>query len=220
MSNRWLARTPWARQRPALVHVVVAAAVGVVAAVVSAPWLPVALAPLIGWDVAAVTYLALTWTAVGRMDAEQTAQHARSEDPSRPGADLVLLGASTVSLLAVGVVLVGAADLHGAAKLGQILLGTASVVVSWFVVHTTYMLRYATIYLTGQGGVDFKQDDPPRYADFAYLSFTIGMTFQVSDTDLTTSSIRSTALRHALVSYLFGAVVIASAINLIVSLGQ
>jgi uncharacterized membrane protein len=76
------------------------------------------------------------------------------------------------------------------------------------------------MYFTGHdGGIDFNQTTPPRYLDFAYLAFTIGMTFQVSDTDLKTPAIRATALRHALLSYLFGAVVLASTINLIAGLG-
>jgi len=69
-------------------------------------------------------------------------------------------------------------------------------------------------------GSTFNQDTPPRYLDFAYLAFTIGMTFQVSDTDLETPSIRTTALRHALLSYLFGAVILATTINLISGLGS
>ena len=67
-------------------------------------------------------------------------------------------------------------------------------------------------------GVDFNQDAPPRYTDFAYLGFTIGMTFQVSDTELTAPEVRVTALRHALLSYLFGAVILAATINLVAGL--
>lgn len=66
---------------------------------------------------------------------------------------------------------------------------------------------------------NFNQNISPRYLDFAYLAFTLGMTFQVSDTDLETTAIRATALRHALLSYLFGAVILAATINLIAGLG-
>jgi uncharacterized membrane protein len=68
------------------------------------------------------------------------------------------------------------------------------------------------------GGIDFNESDQPRYTDFAYVSFTIGMTFQVSDTDLRTKEIRTTALQHALLSYVFGAMIIATTINLIAGL--
>jgi len=76
------------------------------------------------------------------------------------------------------------------------------------------------LYYTGpDGGVSFNQSEAPRYADFAYLAFTIGMTFQVSDTDLQTLAIRATVLRHALLSYLFGAVILATTVNLVAGLG-
>ena len=76
--------------------------------------------------------------------------------------------------------------------------------------------RYARLYHLGpNGGIDFNQHAPPRYSDFAYLAFTIGMTFQVSDTNLQTAEIRATALRHALLSYLLGAVILATTINLV-----
>jgi uncharacterized membrane protein len=85
----------------------------------------------------------------------------------------------------------------------------ASVVLSWTVVHN------ARLYYTGpNGGINFNQQAPPCYSDFAYLAFTIGMTFQVSDTDLQTAEIRATALRQALLSYLLGAVILATTINL------
>jgi uncharacterized membrane protein len=99
-------------------------------------------------------------------------------------------------------------------------LGVGSVGLSWFTVHTLFTLRYARLYYTGEdGGVSFNQDAPPRYLDFAYLAFTIGMTFQVSDTELQSPAIRHSALRHALLSYLFGAVILATTINLIAGLG-
>jgi len=94
------------------------------------------------------------------------------------------------------------------------------VAVSWLVVHTLFTLRYARLYHSTGGGVDFNQDDPPRYLDFAYLAFTIGMTFQVSDTNLTSPAIRAAALRHALLSYLFGAVILATSVNFIVNLSN
>jgi len=100
-------------------------------------------------------------------------------------------------------------------------LSLASVALAWATVHTLFTTRYARLYYTGpDGGIDFNEADPPRYADFAYVAFTIGMTFQVSDTDLRTDEIRRTALRHALLSYVFGVVVIATTINLVAGLGR
>jgi uncharacterized membrane protein len=88
-------------------------------------------------------------------------------------------------------------------------------------VHTVFTLRYANLYYSGKaGGIDFNQPDLPTYTDFAYLAFTIGMTFQVSDTSLRSGIIRRTALRHALLSYLFGTGILATTINLVASLSS
>lgn len=80
-----------------------------------------------------------------------------------------------------------------------------------------YTARYARLYYldAGAGGIDFNQQDPPAYRDFFYFSYNLGMTYQVSDTNVSNSQIRAVALRHCLLSYLFGAVVIASTINLV-----
>ena len=176
--------------------------------------------PLVGWDAAALSWLILLWRRLWRLDADATARLAVHEDPNRAMRDALLLAACVASLLAVGVVLttahaVGAGpplDAYGG-------LGVLSVVLSWFVVHTLFTARYARLYYGGEpGGVNFHQDERPCYADFAYLSFTIGMTFQVSDTILTTDAIRYAALRQALLSYVLGAIVLATAINLIAGL--
>ncbi len=152
------------------------------------------------------------------MDASQTARYATREDPTiRVSHSLVLL-ASIASLAGVALILVDATK--GDTVLAPS-LAVASVAASWFLVHTLFTLQYAGLYYQGpDGGVDFNDDKKPAYGEFAYLAFTIGMTYQVSDTDLTTISIRRTALRHALVSYLLGAVVLASTINLVVGLAK
>jgi uncharacterized membrane protein len=175
-------------------------------------------APLIGWDILAVVYCGLVWSTVWVLDPESTASHANREDPSRDLADLVLLCAAVASLIAVGVVLFGAS---GNLKYIEAGLAVVSVFVSWTLVHTVFTLKYARLYYSGTpGGIDFNDAGPPDYADFAYLSFTIGMTFQVSDTDIGSKQIRRTALRHAWLSFPLDAVIIATAINLVSGLAK
>jgi uncharacterized membrane protein len=111
--------------------------------------------------------------------------------------------------------------MQGIAEALHVGLGLASVILSWALVHTIFTLRYAHLYYDGpDGGIDFNGSGPPDYADFAYLAFTIGMTFQVSDTALRAAVIRRTALRHGLLSYLFGTGVLATSINVIASLSS
>ena len=174
---------------------------------------------LMGWDLAAVIYLVMVWAAVYRMDAEVTARMAGREDPSNPVAEIVVVTASIAALVAVAFALVRAGQATGSTKALLISLGAVSVVLSWLVVHTVYMLRYARNYYgEPTGGIEFNEEGRPAYLDFAYFSFTIGMTFQVSDTNITRKGIRRLALQHALLSYLFGAVILATAINIFASL--
>jgi len=192
---------------------------GTVLAAVVWQYIMPAPALLLGWDIAAVIYLVLVWAAVSRMNAEVTARMAGREDPSNPVAELVVVAASIAALVAVAFALVRAGQTTGSTKALLIGLGVVSVVVSWLVVHTVYMLRYARSYYgEPAGGIEFNEEDRPAYLDFAYFSFTIGMTFQVSDTSITRNDIRRLTLRHALISYVFGAVILATAINVFASL--
>jgi uncharacterized membrane protein len=135
---------------------------------------------------------------------------------SAAAADALIITASVASLLAVTLVIAAGRASGSGARDVRAALAVASVVLSWLVVQTVFTSRYARLYYTGpDGGISFNQETPPRYSDFAYLAFTIGMTFQVSDTNLETPVIRATALRHALLSYLFGAVILATTINLV-----
>ena len=102
---------------------------------------------------------------------------------------------------------------------GRTALAVVSVAVSWLVVNTVYALRYARLYYTDPyGGVEFTGADDPTYREFAYLAFTIGMTFQVSDTSLQTTDIRMAVLRHALMSFVFDVVIIAVTVNVVAGL--
>jgi uncharacterized membrane protein len=178
-------------------------------------------APLIGWDILALVFCGWVWSTVWRLDAEATASHAKRENPRRDLADLVLLGAAIASLIAVGVELFGAGSASGDLKYVEAGLALVSVFVSWTLVHTVFALKYARLYYSGlAGGIDFNEPDDPQYSDFAYLSFTIGMTFQVSDTDIKSKQIRRTALRHAWLSFPLGAVIIATSINLVAGLAK
>jgi uncharacterized membrane protein len=173
-------------------------------------------APLLGWVGAAGVFVVWTWIEVWPQDAEATAAHARREDPSRPVADLACISAAVASLAAVGILLISAGGTKGAAKLWEIGLAIAAVLAAWALVHTIFTLRYARLYFgPGLGSIDFNQDGPPRYSDFAYIAITVGLTFQVSDTDLRSGSFRRLAVQHMLLSYLMGAIIIAVTINLV-----
>lgn len=178
-------------------------------------------AAVAGWDAAAVTFLVWTWWAVWGLDEVQSGQKAEREDPTQGVADLLLLAAAVASIGGVGVVLATGQSAKGAGLVANLALAAGSVAVSWAVVHTVYALKYARLYYLGDnGGVDFHDHDEPAYKDFAYLAFTVGMTFQVSDTEINSRTIRATILHHALISYLFGAIILGATINLLAGLSK
>jgi uncharacterized membrane protein len=174
---------------------------------------------LLGWDVAALIYLAWTFLSVWSLDPGGSATEAKREDPSTAIAELVVLGAGTAMLAAVGFALVAAGQAVGGMKVFLISVGVLSVVLSWLLVHTVFTLRYARAYYSEPvGGIEFNESEPPNYIDFAYYSFTVGMTFQVSDTNITRKAVRRTTLHHAMLSYLFGSVLLGLVINVVAAL--
>lgn len=212
-------RTP---HRHALLRLVVMLVVGIAAALTTGllgHWL---VAPVIGWAVAAALFSAWVWIAIAHQDAESTRAHATLEDPNREIADTLVVLLGIASIAAVVIVLVPAAQATGLERAGLAALGLLSIALSWILLHTLFTLRYARLYYGGsvEGGIDFNQLEPPRYSDFAYFSFNLGMTFQVSDTAVTDHRVRATVLRHALLSFVFGTVILATTINLVAGLGQ
>jgi uncharacterized membrane protein len=210
------------RDGPVLVRVATAAVVGVAAAVavgVSVGW---PYAPAAGWIVTAIIYLVSTWALIGHMNAEQTRDHAcrpHEQDATRGWSHAIMLLASLASLAGVGYLLMAETSKGGDVVAAAV--GILSVAASWFAVHTVFALRYARLYYEGGGnGIDFHQDGGPTYSDFAYLAFTVGMTYQVSDTDLNARTIRTTALSQAMLSFLLGAIILAITINLVAGLAS
>jgi uncharacterized membrane protein len=206
-----LATTPRAR-------VLIAAVLGtIVALLVTTVW-PWQLAVLAGWDVALAIHVCWGWIIVRNFDAAQTGAMALTEDLSHRESELVLIVASLMNLGASAFALIEATSqtvlvaglINGATVL--------SVALSWTAVHTVYAFRYARLYYQAPvGGIDF-EGGPPDYRDFAYLAFTIGMTYQVSDTQLSAREMRKTALRHALLSFVFVTSVVAMTINIVAQL--
>jgi uncharacterized membrane protein len=195
----------------------VAALAGVVVAVaVGGSWSVDALA---AWDAAAVAYLVLVWRAIGSQSDAATARLAQNEEGSPRASEAVLLGAAAASLIAVAFTLGEAGRAEHGDRVALTLFAVGSVALSWACVHTVYTLRYARLYFSPpQGGLGFAGADPPQYVDFAYVAFTIGMCFQVSDTDISKKALRRAAIHHALLSYLFGAVILAIAVSTVASL--
>ncbi|HEX3479833.1 MAG TPA: DUF1345 domain-containing protein [Kofleriaceae bacterium] len=180
------------------------------------------------WPTAAITRALLTWDAAGlvlvsaagwiilRSDARETRRRAAAYDPGRRVVWILVLIASTLSLVAATVVV---RQGHEGSRALHVALCVATVVISWFVTHSAFTLRYAHLYYRDAdraGGIELPGGEPPDDLDFAYFAFTIAMCFQVSDATISSRQIRRTALGQALLAFLYNTVVLALALNVIV----
>jgi uncharacterized membrane protein len=155
------------------------------------------------------------WWALWPVDAEATSRHAQRDEFEPRLEESVVVAWSLAGLIAVALLLlVGRTEERPVVAL----LALAGVAMSWAGLHLMYAARYAYLfYSEAPGGIDFNGSDPPAYRDFLYFSYNLGMTYQVSDTNVSSRTIRSVVLRHCLLSYVFGTVILATTINLIAS---
>lgn len=168
-----------------------------------------------GWAATGLVFALWSWAFLWPLDAEQTRTHALREEPTRFATHVIVLVGSVMSLGGVTVVLVT----HERGRVVALVAALVAVVASWTSLHTVYALRYARAWYTPPlGDVDFHQDEPPCYSDFAYLAFTVAMSFAVSDPDVRSSELRRTLLSHAMLSYAFGTVIVALLVNVVAGL--
>lgn len=191
------------------VSLVVGCAAGaVVAALWSAP-----LAVLTGIAALAATFVLSGVLALWPMNADATRRFIGREDFRPVLEELFVVAATLGGLTGIALLLIlGRSDSQNLAAA----VGLAGVFMNWAVLHLMYAARYAHLYYVAPvGGIDFNSDDRPAYRDFLYFSYNLGMTYQVSDTSVSSSAIRSVVLRHCLLSYAFGTVILAATINLV-----
>ena len=197
-------------------------AVGLVAGVVVGVLTTFELLPLVSWTVTVAVLLVWVWRKSWSQDRDGTERLAEEESRTR-STDVWLLAAAVASLGVVVVALVQSGSQRGPTAVASVLLSVASVALSWALVNTVYAFKYARLYYLDEpdaGGIDFKQDQDPTYSDFAYMAFTVGMSFATAETEPTSTRIRRVVLGHALLSYAFGTGVLAVAINLVTNLSQ
>jgi uncharacterized membrane protein len=197
-------------------RLILAIAGGMIAWLV-APW-PIAATTraLLAWDVAGVVLVGFAGLIITRSDARETRRRAAAYDPGRRVVWILVLIASTLSLLAATIAV---RQVHDGNRSLHVALCVATVVISWLVTHAGFTLRYAHLYYRDTaraGGIELPGGEPPDDLDFAYFAFTIAMCFQVSDATISRREIRRTALGQALLAFLYNTVILALALNLIV----
>lgn len=195
------------------------AAGAAVAVAVAAP-LGIAASILSGWGLFALVNVFWVLMLVWSMDAAATKSHATIEAPGRRVARLITIIGSLMSLGAVLVVVIEARQAPGTDEFVLAGIAVVSVAASWMFIQIEYMLRYAQMYYGEPGGgISFNQHEDPEYTDFLYVAVGLGMTYQVADTDVTNNPVRRVVIGQTLLGYLFGAVILATIINLVTGLG-
>lgn len=210
-------RKTLARRHNIVLVAVMAAAMPLIAALTD-PWR----SPAYSWGVATIVYLVLVWGHISRLDASGTAAYASSEEPSKISRVLLVNLATLTALASVGLLMVDAAGAKGLEAWATGLAALAVVAASWLLITTVFILRYADVYYAHSpvGGMEFNQEEDPTYLDFAYAGFSLGMTYQISDTAITQSEMRRVALVHSIYAFVFGIAITATSINLVMSLGS
>ena len=169
---------------------------------------------LIAWDFTVALYLTVAFVVIFRSGIVHIRRNAVIQDEGRFVILTVIAGAAFASLGAI------IAEL-GAPQRGayELILATATIALSWTMIHVVFALHYAHEYYRSAkgGGLNFPDDDKPDYWDFIYFSFVIGMTAQVSDVGITDKTIRRTATAHGVVSFFFNTALLALMVNIAAS---
>lgn len=186
----------------------------------AAPW-------LIAWVVYCLTYVGLVWHLASRLDAAATRHRAQREDPGAVMLFVLVTTAACASLMAVAMNVNATQALQGWSKaLGLVLMGL-SLTGAWLLIQCVFTLHYARVYYrstVGDGeprrGLAFPDHKDPDYLDLLYYSAVVGMTSQVSDVAIRSRAMRHLTLVHALLSFAFNLVVLATAVNVLAGAGR
>lgn len=182
---------------------------------------------VIAWIAFAVSYLAMDWFIIFKRPIEQIKKKARDDDGSVAFVFFIVLLASVSSMFAV-LFITTSKESNPENEFFNIGAAVTAMVLSWFLVHTQYVFHYGheyydedkTVKNEQAEGLDFPGDDEPDYLDFAYFSFCMGCTFQVSDVEISSREIRRIVLVHSLISFFMNTFLVALTINIVAGLSN
>lgn len=179
---------------------------------------------LLSWILFSGIILSFSWITILSNNPRDAALVAREQDVSRLLSFLFIVGAAFISLFGILGLLQNMPTYSKQGLTLHILLAIVAVTCSWLLIHTLFTLRYAHLYYRpeacvaqheGGSGLDFPDGRHPDLLDFAYFSFVLGMTFQVSDVSIKSRRIRRLVLVHSLLSFVYNTVIVAFTINIL-----
>jgi uncharacterized membrane protein len=217
-----LPHLPWSVRLSPARRLAVMVFIGLLAYVLLEPWLPERMRMLIAWNASALAYLGLAWLTVAKANPEMTRARAENQDQSGYVIFLLVVTASSASFVAIGFLSAGIKDLPFWPRAGHLTLSVVALLLSWLMIQTLFGFHYARGYYSYhpgtrelRRGLKFPGDKEPDYLDFAYYSFVVGMTSQVSDVTVLTRHMRRLTLVHGVLSFIFNIAILAMSINII-----
>lgn len=222
-------RFPWLKKMKALHKVLLCLLLAAVAFVlVSLSGIDLLTRITISWNTFSLSLLILDWIVFWNTASKEIRTQAQVEDNSRVTIFTIVLVSTMASLLAVTLLLLSTEKDNETLHIITAITGMAF---SWLLVHTIFTVRYAHLYYGDHktkenihaGGLGFPSEtvkDHPDFIDFAYFSFVVGMTFQVSDVQITSRQFRRLVLMHGLVSFVYNTVIVALTINTVAGLSK
>ncbi len=182
---------------------------------------------MIGWDTFSLCMIIMSWISFFITNSQQIRQQASAQDSSRVLIFITVLISTFASFLAVLLLIISKKQFKDTEAL-HLIIAIGGMLFSWLLIHTIFTMRYAHIFYgdheekpnTHAGGLEFPDDKKPDYLDFAYFSFVLGMTFQVSDVEVTSKRLRRLVMLHGILSFGFNTIMIALTINVIAGLAN
>jgi len=174
---------------------------------------------LLGWDVGNMVYLGFALATIARFELKKAQDRAADQDEGAIFILIITVVAAAVSLAAIVALLGTLKDSAGAQRGVHFTLAALTIMISWILIHVMFALHYAHEFYGGEdvgrgGGLKFPGDPRPDYWDFVYFSFVIGMTFQVSDVQVTGKHLRRLVVAHGVVAFFFNVAILALAVNI------
>jgi uncharacterized membrane protein len=216
--------TTWIHQLGAGWRLMLALATGIVCFVALPAWMSFEIRLISAWNSSAACYLALSWLMISGTTASETRRSTQARKQSGTAILAVVVMSCLASLGALGFLMQNLSEASAHTRLLHIGLSLLALALSWCLIHTRFAIHYAHRYYeharatkNGEGGLQFPGQRPPDYLDFAYFSFVIGMTSQVSDIAVSTRSMRRLLLIHSVLAFGFNIAVLALSINIVAS---
>ncbi len=184
---------------------------------------------LVSWILALTIYMILLGIVIFQADGPMTKQRVSRDEPNRVFLLIVLVLVALLGNISVGVILTSVGNEHPTHARLLVGLSVWAVIMSWFLLHTAVGQHYARLYYEDtdrhgrpypggmRRGFNFPGSPEPTYLDFLYVSFTVGLTYAMSDVNVTNEIQRRMVLIHSVVSFFFYSTVLGVVLNAIVT---